>query len=145
MHPSGSPGLQSYLAERGEAVEDGPAVVAKGSSSYRGVSWHERSQRWEVRVWGNGRQHFIGSFVDEVEAARAYDRAILRLRGQDARSRSRMNFPVSEYDLNAIAAEAAAYPMLGSTVGFVRGLSYGWSAWAFVTAVVRDHVLLGLE
>lgn len=32
----------------------------KGSSQYRGVSWHERSQRWEVRVWGGGKQHFIG-------------------------------------------------------------------------------------
>jgi hypothetical protein len=32
-----------------------------------------------------------------VEAAREYDRAVLRLRGQDARSRSRMNFPLSDY------------------------------------------------
>lgn len=36
------------------------AAAAKGSSQYRGVSWHERSQRWEVRVWGGGKQHFIG-------------------------------------------------------------------------------------
>ena len=51
------------------------------------MSWHERSQRWEVRVWGNGRQHFIKSFESEVEAAHAYDGAILRLRGRDPRSR----------------------------------------------------------
>jgi len=36
----------------------------------------------QVRVWGGGKQHFIGSFVSENEAARAYDKAVLRLRGQ---------------------------------------------------------------
>jgi hypothetical protein len=64
------------------APEPGQGAAGKGSSQYRGVSWHERSQRWEVRVWGGGKQHFIGSFTDEVDAARAYDRAVLRLRGQ---------------------------------------------------------------
>ncbi|MEW5302671.1 MAG: hypothetical protein WDW36_005432 [Sanguina aurantia] len=93
-----------YLIEVGaHPVEVG--AHAKGSSQYRGVSWHERSQRWEVRVWGGGKQHFIGSFTAEGEAARSYDMAVLRLRGQDARSRSRMNFPVADYDLDALAQE----------------------------------------
>lgn len=38
--------------------------------------------RAQVRVWGGGKQHFIGSFTSETEAARAYDKAVLRLRGQ---------------------------------------------------------------
>lgn len=33
-------------------------------------------------MWGAGKQHFIGSFIKEVDAARAYDMAVLRLRGQ---------------------------------------------------------------
>jgi len=33
-------------------------------------------------VWGGGKQHFIGSYTSEVEAARGYDKAVLRLRGQ---------------------------------------------------------------
>lgn len=53
----------------------------------RGVSWHDRSQRWEVRVWGNGKQHFIGSFEREAEAAKEYDKAVLRIRGQDHRTK----------------------------------------------------------
>ena len=54
---------------------------------------------------GGGKQHFIGSFTSEIEAARAYDKAVLRLRGQDARSRSRMNFPLSDYNLDEIGSE----------------------------------------
>lgn len=95
------------------AYVDANLVAAKGSSQFRGVSWHERSQRWEVRVWGGGKQHFIGSFVSEVEAARAYDKAVLRLRGQDARSRSRMNFPVTDYNLEEIANEPIGDFMFG--------------------------------
>lgn len=48
-----------------------------------------------------------------MEAARAYDRAVLRLRGQDARSRSRMNFPLSEYNMDDLG------PMPGADAGFL--------------------------
>ena len=79
----------------------------------------------QVRVWGGGKQHFIGSFVDEVEAARAYDKAVLRLRGGDARSRSRMNFPVSAYNLDEIAAEplGSLAALMGVAGG--EGMDYG--------------------
>ncbi len=40
-----------------------------------------------------------------MEAARAYDKAVLRLRGQDARSRSRMNFPLSDYNLEELGVQ----------------------------------------
>ncbi|KXZ47075.1 hypothetical protein GPECTOR_38g312 [Gonium pectorale] len=107
-----------YLAEIGaDGVPEGTHNSNKGSSQYRGVSWHERSQRWEVRVWGGGKQHFIGSFTEEVEAARAYDRAVLRLRGQDARSRSRMNFPLSDYNLDELGVPGDPAGFLGMAVG----------------------------
>ncbi|GLI64039.1 hypothetical protein VaNZ11_007199, partial [Volvox africanus] len=107
-----------YLAEIGaDGVPEGTHNSNKGSSQYRGVSWHERSQRWEVRVWGGGKQHFIGSFTEEVEAARAYDRAVLRLRGQDARSRSRMNFPLSDYNLDELGVAGDPSVFLGLAVG----------------------------
>uniref|UniRef100_A0A7S3QSY1 AP2/ERF domain-containing protein n=1 Tax=Dunaliella tertiolecta TaxID=3047 RepID=A0A7S3QSY1_DUNTE len=101
-----------------DAANLGPAN--KGSSQYRGVSWHERSQRWEVRVWGGGKQHFIGSFTSETEAARAYDKAVLRLRGQDARSRSRMNFPLSDYNIDEINAEPLSAIGRGTLPAFLQ-------------------------
>ncbi|KAJ9523853.1 hypothetical protein QJQ45_020050, partial [Haematococcus lacustris] len=103
--------MTEYLASTGLTVaasEPSSRDAAKGSSQYRGVSWHDRSQRWEVRVWGGGKQHFIGSYGSEVEAARAYDKAVLQLRGADARSRSRMNFPLSDYNLEELATEPLA-------------------------------------
>ena len=33
----------------GAASSASAAAADKGSSQYRGVSWHERSSRWEVR------------------------------------------------------------------------------------------------
>ncbi len=57
-------------------------------------------------MWDKKRQHFVGSYADEVEAARAYDHAVLRKKGDDARGRARMNFPVSDYNLQDILAES---------------------------------------
>lgn len=49
-------GMTDYLASTGGNVSNLPETAAgpanKGSSQYRGVSWHERSQRWEVRACG---------------------------------------------------------------------------------------------
>jgi hypothetical protein len=28
----------------------------------------------QARAWGGGKQHFVGSFTSEVDAARAYDK-----------------------------------------------------------------------
>lgn len=43
----------------------------KGTSKYKGVSWHKDYKKWSVvfdKKW-------VGSFSDEVEAAKAYDKA----------------------------------------------------------------------
>ena len=34
----------------GASASTAAAAADKGSSQYRGVSWHDRSQRWEVRM-----------------------------------------------------------------------------------------------
>ncbi len=60
-----------------------------GSSQYKGVSWSAQKQRWRVAFRFNGKHHFVGLFRDEIEAARAYDAAILPLAGEFAR----LNFP----------------------------------------------------
>lgn len=59
------------------------------SSQYKGVSWNKRQGVWDARVCSAGRKIFLGLFREELDAARAYDSAALRLHGTFAR----LNFP----------------------------------------------------
>eukprot|EP00879_Flechtneria_rotunda_P025004 GHRR01026533.1.p1 GENE.GHRR01026533.1~~GHRR01026533.1.p1 ORF type:complete len:778 (+),score=348.07 GHRR01026533.1:1-2334(+) len=96
--------FQDEVGTRLDQAGGGGGTTKANSSSYRGVSWHERSRRWETRAWCQGRQHFVGTFTSEEAAARAYDRAILKLGGPGAKSTSRLNFPITDYDLAEIEA-----------------------------------------
>lgn len=59
-----------------------------GSSIYKGV--HLRpSGRWRAHIWIDDRSRYLGDFVDEIEAARAYDTAARTNFGQYAA----LNFP----------------------------------------------------
>eukprot|EP01025_Chloroclados_australasicus_P035126 TRINITY_DN35860_c1_g4_i1.p1 TRINITY_DN35860_c1_g4~~TRINITY_DN35860_c1_g4_i1.p1 ORF type:complete len:268 (-),score=44.96 TRINITY_DN35860_c1_g4_i1:312-1064(-) len=66
---------------------------ARGTSSFRGVTYHP-SGRWESRIGIPGSKHiYLGLYEDESEAAKAYDRSLVRLRGSSAAT----NFALSEY------------------------------------------------
>lgn len=56
-----------------------------GGSKYKGVSWHRKKGRWQVAFRALGQYHFVGYFDDEIEAARAYNEAILRVCPEFAR------------------------------------------------------------
>ncbi len=58
------------------------------SSRFKGVCWSRRDQRWIARVWAEGRLHFLGSFRDEYDAAKAYDARARELHGEFARLNS---------------------------------------------------------
>ncbi len=61
-------------------------------------------------MWASSskKSHYIGAFPTAIDAARAYDVAVLWLMGQDARPRTRLNFPITDYNLEEIQAEASA-------------------------------------
>lgn len=61
------------------------------SSSYTGVSWNKRLEKWQAYINRDGEHVHLGMFAEEVEAARAYDAAALRWPGR--RRARRMNFP----------------------------------------------------
>jgi hypothetical protein len=39
------------------------------------VSWKKRTKKWNVQISHDGKSKFIGSFDNEIQAARAYDEA----------------------------------------------------------------------
>ena len=64
-----------------------------GSSLFRGVSFHKQMGRWVASVCTNGKLHYLGSYKDEDMAAKAYDKAVIKLRGIPTAT----NFQPKEY------------------------------------------------
>jgi hypothetical protein len=62
---------------------------ANTSSKYKGVCWHKRQGKWIGTINKEGKRTHLGYFTDEVEAAKAYDKAAIELYGEFAR----LNFP----------------------------------------------------
>ncbi len=54
------------------------------TSRFRGVSLNKASGKFEARIREAGKNHYLGSFSDEEEAARAFDAAALAMRGRNA-------------------------------------------------------------
>jgi hypothetical protein len=54
------------------------------TSRFRGVSFSRSSGRWVANIRVGGRQKFLGRYAVEEDAARAFDKASLKLRGLDA-------------------------------------------------------------
>lgn len=60
-----------------------------GTSKYKGISKHTLSKKWAVCITASGRSFHLGYFEDEIEAAKAYDKAARVYHG----SQARFNFP----------------------------------------------------
>lgn len=67
-----------------------PVGTAMGASTFNGVSWDKAKLSWFSHIQSAGRQHFLGYFDSEREAALAYDSAALQLYGAAC---AQLNFP----------------------------------------------------
>jgi hypothetical protein len=65
------------------------ACRSGGTSGFLGVHWHKRDCNWHAMLSKNGKRVYLGSFIDEQMAAKAYDEAAKRLHGEFAN----LNFP----------------------------------------------------
>ena len=84
-------------------------VAGQPSSRYVGVRWMQTRRRWAAEISHEGRRQHLGTFAEEEAAARAFDDAARRLRGDKAhgeRGRWRLNFPTGAERGKALEALA---------------------------------------
>lgn len=56
----------------------------EGTSKHKGVSWNEERGRWRVQLWKDGNLVLNKRFKNEIDAARAYNEAVLEHFGEFA-------------------------------------------------------------
>jgi hypothetical protein len=93
--------------------------VERQSSAYRGVSWHKIKNKWTATINNNGKRHHLGSFEDEEQAARAYDKAARAQLGEMAQ----LNFPTKK-EQAAEEAKQQRWMKCGETGSKYRGVSW---------------------
>ena len=54
------------------------------SSKDKGVHWHKRNKKWAAQITCDHKTHHLGYFRDEIDAAKAYDKAAVELFGEFA-------------------------------------------------------------
>lgn len=54
------------------------------SSQYKGVSWVKARNKWKARAKLNGNEHALGYFINEIDAAKAYNIKAKELFGEFA-------------------------------------------------------------
>ncbi len=85
------------------------------TSRFKGVSYCKNTEKFHAEITRSRRKTFIGSFDDEIEAAKAYDRKAIELFGEFAY----LNFPHAAR-ANAGAGDRTKAP---SPAAFTEGIS----------------------
>ena len=91
-----------------------PAKKRRASSKYRGVSKHVNTGMFEAHLWmatvrgehRNGVQRYLGCFKSELEAARAYDLARIKMGDY---TKNHINFGAHEYADELRALEGVSF------------------------------------
>ena len=76
-------------ATRAQNVRHRKKFAKSTGSKYKGIYFRKKTRKWEVLITFERKKIHLGCFRDEIEAARAYDRAAMKYHGEFAC----LNFP----------------------------------------------------
>lgn len=82
------------------------------TSRFRGVCWNKKNRRWQAAINAGGKYIYLGSYTDEEDAARAFDKEAIKQRG----GKAKLNFPedrikyMNEFNLYGQAAHQDNIP-----------------------------------
>jgi hypothetical protein len=68
-----------------ESKKIGNRVRGTGTSKFIGVSYRQKYDDWICNISVNGKSKYLGSFKNEIEAAKAFNEAALKHRGPNAK------------------------------------------------------------
>lgn len=91
------------------------------TSKYKGVSWDSEEGKWIVAIVYNGKQKYCGCFSNEIDAALAYDIAVLYYRGSEY---SYLNFPVDVIKAANVKVNGVNYFRKENTSSRFYGVSF---------------------
>jgi hypothetical protein len=77
------------LATRTQNARNRPKTNKKTYSEYKGVSFRSLHGKWCATIFSNGRNFHLGHFDNQIDAAKAYDKAAKKHHGDFAA----LNFP----------------------------------------------------
>lgn len=83
----------------GEHADNSNKGKKKRGSRYRGVS--RNGNQWQVLIMVNKKKRYVGSYSNEEEAARAYDKVALQNHGTKAKT----NFDYLDEEVKRILLE----------------------------------------
>lgn len=128
----GSGGKGKSTDSGGEKSEDksiNTRDVRYGGHSFKGVTKHRCTGRWEAHIWDKGKQVYLGGFSSSVAAARAYDLvAILCKKNKVLNNGHSLNFPFECYaqyvdEIRLATKDELVSALRRKSCGFARGTS----------------------
>lgn len=121
----------------GSATGSPFCALTTTSSTFVGVSWAKKESMWNAYISHENKRVDLGRFHDEVEAARAFDAAARRLRGDNAHGGAvgkavgfRLNFPTKYEVEKAREAKASRQADADKAMADQRKSKYVGVYWA---------------